>query len=181
MKNLVRLFLTFNNNIFNSSYKYRSYTDRDLEKNIKNFELLERFSRFPYQWGNPSDIDFVHFKIHPTQQNIYAILRHYSEFRDDVERLEHIMLQYKSLRQHSPNDKDVLSLFDFADNLDDLEDMVYHLFSMNKMVTPSSFQHMEVLKLEKKVVAAKSALQNDGFMLQIAGIGLALLVSYFNK
>jgi hypothetical protein len=186
MKNFMKLYLTFNNDIFNETYRYGGFLQQDFVKNRENFNMLEKYTRLRAdQFGIIHEENFSNFKfkVRPSWNNLRTICEWYSDFRSDVTRLSKLTKQLNALKIDDP--KKLEKVF-YAHDLDELEKMAYKTIgavslgeSQLKMAKLLKSKKREDIVLETKLFEMKTEDRKSGFAFQIALLALTLLGSQY--
>lgn len=176
LKNFMKLYLTFNNDIFTKSYRYGEFTQEDIAANYDNFVLIYKYTRYPHEkLGRVEDNDFK-YNIPPKWSNLEGLCRMYADFREDLRRLTDCVNKFNKLTV-TQKTKDVLDVFEYSGNLDELVQTIDELVGKYyKQFSETS--RLEELKLEQEVIKSRVTADKSSFVLQLAGLALALLFGY---
>jgi hypothetical protein len=179
LKNVMKLYLTFNNRNFDRSYKYGSFSREDLLKSEDNFRLIKKFTRYNNGVFGSIESDISNFlsfkiKIFPQFDNMGVICQNYSEFRSDILRLQAVMDKIKRLRKDYGGSFEIQNFYinDYM-TLTDLEAVVNQLYG--KFFS----KELRKIQLESELIDKKQGYENNNFMLQLGLLGLTIASQYF--
>jgi hypothetical protein len=198
LKNFMRLYLTFNNDVFETSYKYGTFTQEELRKNIPNFRILRDFTRYPVHLLDFIDTDFCDnskefkFKIPPKWSNLKTLCRAYADFKSDHIRLTSVMEKFNRL--NTVKSEIISSVFQMSDHDLSLLEQKVNQFYGSRFLNPVSqkieelYVEKELIKIKSKsnqlyvekeleLVQEKSIQQSSAFIFQILGAGILLYMN----